>query len=117
MGLRSLALLATFALAIVAPGIAAKDGIEAVRPAFELKVIRGRSKLLRAGADIRRTAVADAGIADVIQVAPRELMIVGKAAGKTDVTIWIGDKAPEPVVLSVNVALDQPGRAAKRPPD
>jgi len=85
---------------------AAADGIEAVEPALELKVVPGRSKLLRVGADIRRTSVADAGIADVVQVAPRELTILGKAAGKTDVTIWIGDTTAEPVVVLVRVARE-----------
>ena len=68
MASRFLAVLAAFALATVAFRLAADDGIKAVGPA-ELTVRLGRSKLLRSAADIRRTSVADAAIAEVLQVA------------------------------------------------
>jgi len=123
MAKRALVLLATAALAAVLFGTAAAapkpdaqavqskkavtaKEIETVAPKFELKVAPGRSKVLRAGADIRRTAVVDARVAEVVLVAPRELMILGKAVGKSDVTIWVGDKTPEPVVMVVHVASD-----------
>ena len=33
-------------------------------------------------------------------------MVQGKAVGKTDVTIWIGDTTPKPVVVLVRVTSD-----------
>jgi Flp pilus assembly secretin CpaC len=80
--------------------------IKAVEPTIVIKLVRGRSRLLRARSDVRRTAVADASVADVVQVAPRELVLLGKTVGKTDITIWVGDKTPQPIVVLVRVAPD-----------
>jgi Flp pilus assembly secretin CpaC len=62
--------------------------------------------LLRAAANIRRAAVVDSRVSDVIQVGPRDVVLLGKGVGKTDVTIWIGDQTPQPVVVLVRVLRD-----------
>jgi len=84
----------------------AADAIETSGATVELKVVVGRSKVLRSPADVRRTAVVDASIAEVVQVSPRELMVLGKAVGKTDVTIWISGATRAPVVVLVRVVSE-----------
>jgi len=82
------------------------DVIEASGSTVGLTVVARRSKLLRAPAEVSRVAVVDAGIAEVVQVSPRELMILGKAVGKTDVTIWINGATRQPTVVLVRVVSD-----------
>ncbi len=116
LGTASALTIALAALTATAPGAepprvqqkgpTAADAIEATGATVQLKVIAGRSKLLRSPAEVRRVAVVDAGIADVVQVSPRELMVLGRAVGKTDVTIWISGAKRQPVVMLVHVVSD-----------
>ncbi len=79
------------------------DVIQTTGATVGLTLVTGRSKLLRAPTEVRRIAVVDAGIAEVVQVSPRELMVLGKAVGKTDVTIWISGTTRQPVIMLVRV--------------
>lgn len=113
------ALVLTFVLAsmtVAAPGAEpprvqpkdskAADVIEISGATAKLKVVLGQSKLLRSVTDVRRVAVVDNGIAGVAQVSPRELMVFGKAVGKTDVTFWLSGAKRKPIVVLVRVVSD-----------
>lgn len=72
----------------------------------ELTVLLRPTKLLRTKADVCRTEVADPSICDVVQIAPREVSIVGKRQGATRVTLWFRDGRQRPVSCPVQVAPD-----------
>ena len=69
-----------------------------------------RSLLLRAKADIHRTAVVDSSICEIVQTTPRELSIVGRSSGRTQVTIWFSgpEAAPLSYVVEVKAAEVMP---------
>lgn len=72
----------------------------------EMKVIVRRSKILRTKVDIYRVSVVDPGVCDVVQYTPRELSIIGKSQGATDVTFWFADERYEPITYLVRVVPD-----------
>jgi Flp pilus assembly secretin CpaC len=92
------------AAALAADAVAPVLGAAVPTAEWELGV--GRSKLLRAETNIVRVFVADSTIADVVQVSPREVMLMGKAEGRTDVTIWLGDPTPRTVILVLRVSSE-----------
>ncbi len=72
----------------------------------EMKVFLRRSKLLRTKVDIYRVSVVEPSICDVVQYTPREISIVGKSQGATDVTFWFADERHEPLTFLVRVVPD-----------
>jgi len=72
----------------------------------ELSVALRRSKLLRTRFDIYRTAVVDPSVCDVVQFTPREVQIIGKGQGATNVTFWFNDGEHRPVTYLVKVTPD-----------
>jgi Flp pilus assembly secretin CpaC len=62
-----------------------------------------RSLLLRAKVDIHRTAVVDPAICEIVQTTPRELSLVGRAAGQTNVTFWFSEPGMAPLTYTVEV--------------
>jgi len=72
----------------------------------KLTVILRRSKLLRSQTDIARTAVVDSSVCDVVQFSPREVSIIGKGQGATDVTFWFQDPNMQPRTYLVYVTPD-----------
>jgi Flp pilus assembly secretin CpaC len=74
---------------------------------LELRVARGRSRLLRSFAEVRRTAVADPSVMEILQVSPSELVIIGRSTGTTHLTVWPGNAFLSPVVILVHVAANQ----------
>ena len=72
----------------------------------EMKVIVRRSKILRTKVDIYRVSVVDPAVCDVVQFTPRELAIVGRSQGATDVTFWFADERYEPITYLVRVIPD-----------
>ncbi len=72
----------------------------------ELKVVVRRSKILRSKVDIYRVSVVDPAICDVVQFTPRELAIIGRSQGATDVTFWFADERYEPITYLVRVIPD-----------
>jgi pilus assembly protein CpaC len=62
-----------------------------------------RSLVLRAKSDIHRTAVVDRGICEIVQTTPREITLVGRAAGQTQVTFWFSDATMTPLTYVVEV--------------
>jgi pilus assembly protein CpaC len=72
----------------------------------ELKVVVRRSKILRTKVDIYRVSVVDPAVCDVVQFTPRELAIIGRSQGATDVTFWFADQQYEPITYLVRVIPD-----------
>lgn len=56
--------------------------------AVNVEVDVGRSEILKVGKDIRKAAVSNKDIADIETITPRQLMIVGKNPGSTNLIIW-----------------------------
>lgn len=57
-------------------------------PAVKVEVDVGRSQILKVGKDIKKAAVSNKDIADIETITPRQLMIIGKNAGSTNLIIW-----------------------------
>jgi len=61
-----------------------------------VKLRVGRSLLLHAKADVYRTAIVDSSICEVTQYSPRELSIIARSSGQTEVTFWFDDPGRQP---------------------
>lgn len=72
----------------------------------ELTVTRRRNKILRSRDDIYRVAVVDPSICDVVQFTPREVSIIGRGQGATNVTFWFANGEHQPVTYLVRVVPD-----------
>ena len=79
---------------------------EILEQAEDLDVIMRRSKLLRSKVDILRSAVVDPSVCDVVQFSPREVSIIGKSQGATNVTFWFQDPTLVPRTFLVRVTPD-----------
>ena len=88
--------------------------MEAIDRVDELTVVLRPSKLLRTKMDVCRTAAADPAICDVVQVAPREVSIIGKRRGTTHVTFWFGDGQHRPATFLIRVAPDPEAERIRR---
>ena len=82
------------------------EHFETIGVTGKLEVQVRRSILLRTKSDIYRTAVVDPQICDVVQFTPREVSIIGKGQGATNVTFWFNDGRHRPVNYVVNVKPD-----------
>src|SRR5206468_12820514 len=67
-----------------------------------IKLRAGRSLQLRAKADVYRTAVVDPAVCDIAQFAPRELSVIGRRAGQTQITFWFDN----PSMPSLKYVID-----------
>ena len=76
--------------------------LTAVDPVLEVSIARGHSRVLRAKTGIRRTAVDNPVVSDVVQVSAQDLLIVGRSTGTTGLSVWIGETSP-PVTILVHV--------------
>ncbi|MFW6089331.1 MAG: type II and III secretion system protein family protein, partial [Gemmatimonadota bacterium] len=56
--------------------------------ADELNLARGGQSVIETSATITRVAIADPAIADVLPVAPTELVVNGKQSGTTSLLVW-----------------------------
>ncbi|NQV24859.1 MAG: pilus assembly protein N-terminal domain-containing protein [Rhodopirellula sp.] len=80
---------------------------EIVQQEAELDVPLRRSKILRMKQSIFRAAIADPTIVEIVAFGTREIEIIGKEAGSTTVTFWLGDEDnPHHLSLVVNVEKD-----------
>jgi len=68
----------------------------------ELDIELGYSTSVRADFAVRRIAVGDPDVVDVLVLAEAEVLLVPVATGSTNVVLWGGSQAPE-VVLDVSV--------------
>jgi pilus assembly protein CpaC len=91
----------------VAPGQLPAGHFEVIEEENEALEVRvRRSLLLRTPFDIYRTAVVDSSVCDVVQFTPREVSIIGKSSGSTNVTFWFEDGNHRPVTYVVRVIPD-----------
>ena len=77
---------------------------EVVSADVELEVTKRRSKILRLKQDVFRVAVADPSLIDFVAFGSREVEIIGKEAGSTTATFWVG-KEENAQLLSVLVTV------------
>ena len=73
-----------------------------IGPAMNL--IMGKSTLLRLPAPIDRISVGDPRVADITLISSRELYLLGKQSGTTNVILW--RKAGQTTIIDVSVVLD-----------
>lgn len=78
--------------------------IEPLSIPIRVKVRRGL--LMRTDFDIYRSAVVDPAICDLVQFTPREVSIIGKSVGATNVTFWFRDGSQRPMTYVVKVQPD-----------
>ncbi len=76
---------------------------EVIAASEEFSIGSRRSKLLRTRIDVVRTAVTDPAICEVVQHTPREISIIGKDEGVTDVTFWFDGVNTRPTMYLVRV--------------
>ena len=80
---------------------------EIVQQEAELSVPFRRSKILRMKQPIFRAAIADPTVIEIVAFGTREIEIIGKAAGSTTATFWLGDEDnPHHLSLVINVEKD-----------
>lgn len=91
-------------------------GVSAAEPALtvedqakvsmtELDVVLGRSNLVNLTANVSRVSLGNPAVADVTLTSPRQLYILGKSLGSTNVMLWDKDKKMV-AVIDVNVSRE-----------
>jgi len=74
-------------------------------PAVSVAVETGQSQVLTVGTDIRKAAISNSEIADIETITPRQLLIIGKNAGSTNLIIW--DATGQYTFFNLDVAAHQ----------
>lgn len=69
-----------------------------------IEISLGKSRLYQYSQPITRISVADAAIADVMVVSPKQIYLLGKKVGSTNVFIWHGNQSLS--TLNVTVGID-----------
>lgn len=69
-----------------------------------LRLTLGKSSLLRVPEDVTRMSVGNPEIADVILINPRELYLLGRKIGSTNVFLWA--KGGRTTIMDVSVSID-----------
>ena len=72
-----------------------------------MRLSSGKSTLVRFEADILRVAVGNPEHVDVILITPREVYLLGKKSGSTNVFLW--SKGAKTTVVEVTVSIDTAG--------
>lgn len=71
----------------------------------------GRSQLLRFPQGVRRTALSNTNYGEVVQISPKEVLVIGRKPGVATMTVWPADPAKGPTVVLLRVQQ----RSARRP--
>lgn len=71
----------------------------------DLEVIHHRSQLVLSKQMVRRFAITDPGIIEIVQYSPTEFAIIGNNRGTTDLMIWFEDEE-QPLMYLVTVIPD-----------
>ncbi len=71
----------------------------------KLEVIHHRSQLVITRNNVRRFAITDPSIIEIVQYTPNEFAIIGNTRGTTDMMIWFEDQ-DEPLMYLVTVVPD-----------
>ena len=72
--------------------------------ASSMNVTLGKSTLLKLPAPIQRISVGSPNVADVMLINPREVYVLGKLVGMTNITLWTKDG--KSTVIDVTVLMD-----------
>jgi pilus assembly protein CpaC len=72
----------------VAPSPLPINRVNADATARVIRVMKGRSQIIQFGTPITRVSIADPGIADIVPLAPDQIMINGRQHGTTSLVIW-----------------------------
>lgn len=75
--------------------------------AAPLRIASGKSRLVKVASDILRVAVGNPDNLDVILITPREIYVLGKQAGSTNIFLW--SKGGKTTVLEITVSVDTVG--------
>lgn len=94
------AMLATSALVLFLSGQSPAE-----TPAVNVAVETGQSQVLTVGYNISKVAVGNSDIADIRTMTPRQLLIIGKNPGITNLIVW--DDADQYTFFNLNVAAHQ----------
>jgi pilus assembly protein CpaC len=71
----------------------------------ELRLERGKSAYLRSEYQVKRVSVGDPAVVDVLVLSPRELQLVGKSIGTTNVLLWDSKGMPK---AAIDVSVGTP---------
>jgi pilus assembly protein CpaC len=71
-------------------------------PAVNVNVETGQSQVLTVGSDIKEVAISNTDIADIRVRTPRQLLIIGKSPGTTNLILW--DAADQTTFFNLDVA-------------
>jgi len=58
--------------------------------ARKISVLVGKSVILKSDTTVKRISIAAPDVADFVLITPKEIYITGKAAGTTNMTLWLG---------------------------
>lgn len=87
---------------------------EVIPETGEMSVAFQESKMLRLREPVGKVAVVDPTICEVVQFSPREICLLGKSPGTTNITFWVGQasgqSAGQPATYRVTVEADQRAR-------
>ena len=70
----------------------------------KMELTVGSSITVRSTRAIKRISIADPAVADFLMISPTEIYLTGKAAGKSNLTIWEGNKITE--IYDLHVGYD-----------
>ena len=90
--------------ALGSAGAAASAGSGAIEFSPRINATIGKSALLRLPDATSRVSVGDKEIADIILINPREIYLLGKKVGTTNIMLW--SKGGQSTVIDVNVSMD-----------
>ena len=71
----------------------------------ELRLERGKSAYLRSEYQVKRVSVGDPSVVDVLVLSPRELQLVAKSIGTTNVLLWDSKGMPK---AAIDVSVGTP---------
>lgn len=72
-----------------------------------LSVVAGKSTILKSDEQVRRVSIADPAIADFVLTSPTEIYITGRAAGSTNMTLWLDEERHRVYDLEVGYDLSR----------
>jgi pilus assembly protein CpaC len=89
-------------LAAAGRGAAAQES-----PVTRVDLSTGRSYPISTASAITRVSVADTGVADVVVVSPREMVINGRRSGEVDAIVWLASGTREHYRVQVRSPADR----------
>ncbi|MBS0203407.1 MAG: pilus assembly protein N-terminal domain-containing protein [Planctomycetes bacterium] len=71
----------------------------------DLEIIERRSQLVVTRADVKRFAIGDQSVIDIVTYGPREFSIIGMARGATTLTMWFEGET-DPLIYTIRTIRD-----------